>query len=214
MTDDFKLPAISPLDVADWRIDMFGIYAQVREIAKTDPHDAHVVWRNERDELFVHHPASPLLDQKRDDFHGLSYFDYDPAMCFEAVVEPADPETREVTTGTDGVVTFERVGVVNPDGIGSLDVWRLTGYGGGIFIPVKDALAGQDGGTYGAGRYLVDTIKGAHLGLNSTSLILDFNFAYNPSCAYDPRWLCPLAGPGNTVATETRAGERMGRSAA
>ncbi|MGZ8690506.1 MAG: DUF1684 domain-containing protein [Aeromicrobium sp.] len=109
---------------------------------------------------------------------------------------------------------LERVGTVRPAGIGRLDVWRLTGYGGGIFIPVKDALAGTDGGTYGAGRYLIDTIKGAHLGQNADALTLDFNFAYSPSCVYDPRWLCPLAGPGNTVGTEIRAGQRVGQSAA
>lgn len=214
MSDDFSLPSLSPLDVADWRVQTFGIYAQVREIARTDPHGAQVVWRNERDDLFIHHLASPLLDQRREDFHGLSYFDYDPTFRFEVAIEPAAPDTRDVTTGTDGIVTFERVGVVEPEGIGSLDVWRIAGYGGGIFIPVRDALAGKAGGTYGAGRYLIDTIKGAHLGQNAQSLILDFNFAYNPSCVYDPRWLCPLAGAGNTVDVEISAGERMGPSAA
>jgi hypothetical protein len=186
----------------------------VREVAKTDPYGAHVAWRNGRDEMFASHPASPLLDQKREDFTGLSYFDYEPTFRFEVPVAPAEPETREVTTGTDGVVRFERIGTVDPGGLGSLDVWRLTGYGGGLFIPVKDALAGKDGGTYGAGRYLIDTIKGAHLGRGSGTLILDFNFAYNPSCVYDPRWLCPLAGTGNTVVDEIRAGETVGGSAA
>lgn len=214
MSDEFSLPAISPLDVADWRIRTFALYGLVRTVAENDPHGAHVAWRNGRDEMFVSHPASPLLDRKRDDFHGLGYFDYDAALRFEALVEPAEPESREVTTGTDGTVTFERIGVVDPEGVGSLDVWRLTGYAGGIFIPVKDALAGKDGGTYGAGRYLVDTVKGAHLGKNSDRLVLDFNFAYNPSCAYDPRWLCPLAGSGNTVGVEISAGEAVGRSAA
>ncbi|MEO6473320.1 MAG: DUF1684 domain-containing protein [Aeromicrobium sp.] len=214
MSDDFALPAISPLDVADWRIQTYELCWRVREIAAFDPLGAHVVWRNGRDEMFIDHPASPLLDQKREDFAGLSYFDYNPDFRFEAVIEPAEPESREVTTGTDGVVNFERIGVVNPDGIGNLDVWRLSGYGGGIFIPVKDALAGKEAGTYGAGRYLIDTIKGAHLGRNATSLILDFNFAYNPSCVYDPRWLCPLAGAGNTVRVQIPAGERIGHSAA
>jgi uncharacterized protein (DUF1684 family) len=214
MSDDFALPALSPLDVADWRIRTFALYELARIVAETDPYGAHVAWGNGRDEMFLHHPASPLLDQKREDFHGLTYFEYDPTFRFEVPIEPAEPETRDVTTGTDGTVTFERVGVVRPAGIGSLDVWRVAGYGGGIFIPVKDALAGKDGGTYGAGRYLIDTIKGAHLGTENGSLILDLNFAYNPSCVYDPRWLCPLAGAGNTVGTEIAVGERIGRSAA
>jgi len=215
MSDDFTPPAISPLDVADWRIQTFGLYARVREIAKADPLGAQVVWRNDRDEMFVHHPASPLLDQKREEFRGLSYFDYDPDLRLKAPILAAEPERRDVTTGTDGVVPFERIGKVDLDGIGSLDVWRHAGYGGGLFVPVKDKLAGQDGGTYGAGRYLIDTIKGAYLGRRvPDSLILDFNFAYNPSCVYDPRWLCPLAGQGNIVEVEITAGERMGRSAA
>ena len=68
----------------------------------------------------------------------------------------------EVPTTTDGVVPFERIGRVELPGLGSLDVWWLDSYGGGVFVPVKDALAGR--GTYGGGRYLVDTVKGADLG--------------------------------------------------
>lgn len=214
MPDEFSLPAISPVDVADWRIRTFDLYARVRTVAETDPLSARGLWRGDRDEMFAKHPASPLLDQVRDDFAGLDHFDYDPAFRFEAEIEPAESETREVITGTDGVVTFERIGVVRPGDLGSLDVWRLAGYGGGLFIPVKDALAGTTAGTYGAGRYLIDSIKGAHLGLDGIRLILDFNFAYNPSCVYDPRWLCPLAGPGNTLTVEIPAGERMGHAAA
>ncbi len=64
--------------------------------------------------------------------------------------------------------------------------------------------------TYGAGRYLLDTVKGADLGNEDAALVLDFNFAYNPSCSYDPRWVCPLAPPPNRIDTEIRAGERAG----
>ncbi len=116
----------------------------------------------------------------------------------------------EFATGTDGVVAFERVAVVEIPDAGSLDVWRLTSYGGGLFVPVRDALAGSPGGTYGGGRYLIDTIKGADLGpeAGETTLVLDFNFAYNPSCAYDPAWACPLAPPGNVLDVEVPVGER------
>ena len=197
MYDEFALPVNSPFDVADWRIRTFDLYARVREMAQTEPLAAHTLWREDREEMFLHHPASPLLDRKREAFESLSYFDYDPDYRFDVAIEPADPEQRDITTGTDGTVRFERIGVVDPDGIGGLDLWRPAGYGGGVFIPVKDALAGTKGGTYGAGRYLIDSIKGAHLGLNARSLILDFNFAYNPSCVYDPRWLCPLDTAGD-----------------
>ena len=120
----------------------------------------------------------------------------------------------EVETGTDGVVPFDLIGLVDVPGVGSLDAWRLASYGGGIFLPVKDALAGVRGGTYGGGRYLLDTVKGADLGPGraAESLILDFNFAYNPSCAYDPAWACPLAQPGNSVAVEIPVGERYSGS--
>ena len=84
-------------------------------------------------------------------------------------------------------------------------MWRLASYGGGVFVPVKDALAGSE--TYGGGRYLIDTAKGADLGGDERSLVVDFNFAYNPSCAYNPAWACPLAPPGNVVATPLRVGE-------
>jgi hypothetical protein len=79
---------------------------------------------------------------------------------------------------------------------------------------VKDGLHGKPGGTYGGGRYLLDTIKGADLGPGRVpeSLVLDFNFAYNPSCAYDPEWACPLAQPGNTTKVEIPVGERYSGS--
>ncbi|HET6651741.1 MAG TPA: DUF1684 domain-containing protein, partial [Nocardioides sp.] len=133
---------------------------------------------------------------------------YDPTWRFEVEVQPAEPGRIEVTSGTDGVVPFERVGLVELPGVGSLDVWWLASYGGGLFVPVKDASAGRPGGTYGGGRYLLDTVKGADLGGRGRSLVLDLNFAYNPSCAYDPAWACPLAQPGNVVDTEIPVGER------
>jgi uncharacterized protein len=128
----------------------------------------------------------------------------------EVVVRPAEPRTIAVVSGTDGVVPFELLGVVDVPGVGRLDVWRLASYAGGVFLPVKDASAGTPGGTYGGGRYLLDTVKGADLGPGRTpgSLVLDFNFAYNPSCAYDPAWSCPLAQPGNTVAVPIPVGEQ------
>jgi hypothetical protein len=109
-------------------------------------------------------------------------------------------------------VPFDRVGRVDLPGVGTLDVWRLASYGGGLFVPVKDALSRVAGGTYGGGRYLLDTVKGADLGGGRApwSIVLDLNFAYNPSCAYDPAWACPLAPVGNTVDVEIPVGERYG----
>lgn len=199
---------MTALEIADWRRRVFALYGDVRDA--TDPSAAHDAWRRGRDELFSHHPASPLLPDDRAGFSGLPVRPYDPSWRFEATVEPAAQQRLEVETGTDGIVRFELIGVASIPSLGSLDVWRLASYGGGIFVPVKDALAGTPGGTYGGGRYLIDTVKGADLGPGSApeSLVLDFNFAYNPSCAYDPMWACPLAQPGNTVDVEIPVGER------
>ena len=128
------------------------------------------------------------------------------------MIQDAEPLLIEVETGTDGVVPFERLGLVEVPSVGALDVWRLASYGGGLFVPVRDALSRVPGGTYGGGRYLLDTVKGADLGGGRApwSLVIDVNFAYNPSCAYDEAWACPLAPPGNVVDVEIPVGERYG----
>ena len=215
-------PTVSDaLAVLDWRRRTAASYQEVRRIATTDPAGAHGIWVQRRDELFADHPASPLLPADRARFAGLPVARYDPAFRFEVDVEPAEPADFAATTGTDGVVEFVRIGVVRLGALGSLDVWRLRGYGGGLFVPVKDALAGSPGGTYGGGRYLLDTIKGADLGSasragagfgsgpGSSALVIDLNFAYNPSCAYDPAWACPLAPAGNVLAAPVPVGERV-----
>jgi hypothetical protein len=199
---------MTALEVADWRRRVHSLYALVRGTA--DAPAAHALWREARDELFATHPSTPLLPEDRGAFDGLPISPYDPAWRFEVGITPAEPTRMDVETGTDGIVPFERIGIADVPGVGSLDVWRLTSYAGGIFLPVKDALAGIHGGTYGGGRYLLDTVKGADLGPGAApeSMVLDFNFAYNPSCAYDPAWACPLAQPGNRVAVEIPVGER------
>ena len=199
---------ITALQVADWRRQIFALYAEVR--AATDLFAAHDLWRRERDRLFATHPSTPLLPDDLSHFTGLSTTSYDPDWRFEVEVTPAESRHLDVETGTDGIVPFDLIGVAEVPGVGSLDIWKLGSYGGGLFVPVKDALAGRPGGTYGGGRYLLDTIKGADLGPGAAldSLVLDFNFAYNPSCAYDPAWACPLAQDGNRVAVEISAGER------
>lgn len=200
--------ARTALQVVDWRRRVFALYAAVRDAES--PEDAHELWRIERDELMLHHPATPLLPQDRVLFEGLPIASYDPAWRFELPILPSDEATFEFATGTDGVVPFERVGHVEIPDAGSLDVWRLASYGGGLFVPVRDALAGRPDGTYGGGRYLIDTVKGADLGSDpgAGTIVLDFNFAYNPSCAYDPAWACPLAQPGNVLPVAVPVGER------
>jgi uncharacterized protein (DUF1684 family) len=201
---------MTALDVADWRRRVHAIYSEVRAAGADAVHQAHERWRIERDQLFATHPATPLLPDDRAAFSGLPVEPYDPRWRFEVNVREAEPRRFEFETATDGIVPFELVGIADLPGVGSLDVWRLASYGGGIFVPVKDALAGRPDGTYGGGRYLLDTVKGADLGSDAatSTLVLDFNFAYNPSCAYDPAWACPLPPIGNTVAAEIPVGER------
>ena len=203
---------MTALEVVDWRRNVFALYASVR--AAADPAIGHELWRTGRDRLFSAHSASPLLPDGRGVFVGLPVAPYDPAWRFDLEILEAEPERLELETGTDGVVPFERLGRVEVPDVGSLDVWRLASYGGGIFIPVKDALAGRDGGTYGGGRYLIDTVKGADLGSGAhpETLVLDFNFAYNPSCAYDPAWACPLAPAGNVIDVDIPVGETYSES--
>ncbi|GAB3517686.1 DUF1684 domain-containing protein [Arthrobacter monumenti] len=194
--------ASTVLYIADWRNRVFALYRQVRAIASSEPTRAHAYWWQERDELFRTHPASPLSDAAKSRFTGLNVAPYNPDARFECVIrESASAEMREIPTGTDGVVPFERIGTVELGGVGTLALWRLASYGGGLFLPLRDGLAGTPEGTYGGGRYLLDTAKGAHLGEGSKpgSIIVDLNFAYNPSCAYNEKWACPLPGPGNSL---------------
>ncbi|WP_426563681.1 DUF1684 domain-containing protein [Angustibacter sp. McL0619] len=201
------------LDVADWRRRVHELYRTVR--SDDDPARAHANWRRGRDRLFAEHPATPLLAEQRDGFSGLPVAPYDERYRWEVALQPAEPDTPDefsASTSTDGTVPYRRIGVValaTPGGEVRLDVWWLASYGGGLFVPVRDAAPN----TYGGGRYLLDTIKGADLGASRdasgrTTLVLDLNFAYNPSCAYDPAWACPLAPAGNTTQVALPVGER------
>jgi uncharacterized protein (DUF1684 family) len=124
-------------------------------------------------------------------------------------VGPADEQELRLPVSRDEEIAASRVGRVRFEIRGqaaALDLFWIRGYGGGLFLPFRDATSGRS--TYGAGRYLYDTIKGADLGTEDGALVLDFNFAYNPSCAYDPRWACPLAPPGNRLELAVEAGEK------
>ena len=188
----------------DWRRRVFALYTAVR--AERDPAAAHAKWCASRAQLLMTHPDSPVPAADRGSYPGPEVAPYDPAYRFEVDLDGEVEEMHlEVATGTDGVVAFDRVGRLRLPGIGDLDAWWLRSYGGGLFVPVRDALAGTQ--TYGGGRYLLDTVKGADLGSRNGALVIDLNFAYQPSCAYDPAWACPLAPPGNVVQAPVPVGE-------
>jgi uncharacterized protein (DUF1684 family) len=194
------------LTLMDWKRRVFALYAHVR--AAGDREAAWRRWRDGRDELFRDHPQSPLPPSERAGFVSLPYFEYDPALRVLAAVEPADGERRAIAASGNETVSFRRfahAAFTLDNRPQRISLFWLEGYGGGVFLPFADATSGAE--TYGGGRYLLDTVKGADLGAEGNELVLDFNFAYNPSCAYDPRWVCPLTPPENRLELAIRGGE-------
>jgi uncharacterized protein (DUF1684 family) len=193
------------LELADYREQVARLY-----LAEPSEGEAGVAaFRRGRDRLFLEHPQSALTAEQRKAVPGLPYFPYRPEARVATrlgQVEPGD-ELAIDTGGEDGTVRYRRVGrLATP--YGDLILFWTLGYGGGLFLPFRDATAGQE--TYGAGRYLTDTIKGTFgrgLAVDGERVVLDFNYAYNPSCAYNSRWACPLAPPENRLDAPVRAGE-------
>jgi uncharacterized protein (DUF1684 family) len=197
---------VNELELLDWKRRIFELYAEVR--AAPDPGEAWEHWRSVRDELYRTHPQSPLTQEAREGFSEVPYFPYDPALRVLADVDPAAAEVREIEGSAGSSMRFRRFGrarFVLGGAEQSLELFWLEGYGGGVFLPFGDWTSGKE--TYGAGRYVLDTVKGSDLGTVGDRLVVDFNFAYNPSCAYDPRWACPLTPPANRLRLEVRAGE-------
>jgi uncharacterized protein len=197
------------LSLWTWRRAVAELYASAR--SASGPEAAHSLWRTGRDALFRAHPQSPLPADDPLRASGLPYWPYDPAYRFEVVLDPVPDGPRlHVDAGADGQVTLVQLGwVAVPAPVSArLAVWWLDQYAGGVFLPVRDGTAGS--GSYGGGRYLLDTAKGADLGGTDTTLVLDFNFLYHPSCRYDPRWTCPLAPPANRIPAPLAVGERLG----
>lgn len=195
--------------LAEYRHRVAEQYAAVR--ANPNPAAAWIAWRAARDDLFRQHPMSALDDARRAGFQGIPYAPYDPAWRF---VLPVDTQVKpEAFTGElpEGTIRYMRCGRVQftaPTGeTGTLSLFWIQGYGGGIFLPFRDTTNGST--THGGGRYLLDTIKGADLGITPDTIVIDFNFAYHPSCYYSPRWICPLAPPENYLAFPVSAGEQQ-----
>jgi uncharacterized protein (DUF1684 family) len=196
------------LELADYRRRVVLLYLGEPRAGRAGAED----FRRRRDALFSDHPQSALSGSQRGGFRGLSYFAYDPEAVVRTRLEPTEERHGlEIDTGgEDGVLRYRRVGVLPVPG-GELTLFWMEGYGGGLFLPFRDATAGEE--TYGAGRYLTDTAKGTlgrgfDLDAASGEVVLDFNYAYNPSCAYNSRWACPLAPPENRLDEPIRAGER------
>ncbi len=186
------------LELADYRAAVAALYLGGTDLAG---------FRAARDDLFRRHPQSPI--PRSAPFDGLRYFPAAPDAVVEAPLRAAPGELEIDTGGPDGVVRYDRAGILDTP-YGELSLWWIAAYGGGLFLPVRDATCGTE--SYGGGRYLTDTVKGTHgrgvVPLDDGRVRVDFDYAYNPSCAYDARWACPLAPPENRVTAEIRAGEQ------
>lgn len=200
------MTAAETLELLDWKRRVFSLYAAVRTL---EPEAAWELWRETRDELFRSHQHSPLPAERRGSFTGLDYWPYDPRARVLAELEDveATPEPVE-TSGTEPILfrTFARASFEVRGEPLTLELAWLAAYGGGVFLCFRDGTSGRE--SYGGGRYLLDTVKGADLGEDEGRVVLDFNFAYNPSCSYDPSWVCPLAPPANRLPIPVEAGER------
>jgi uncharacterized protein len=198
------------LDLLDYRRRVFAMYSQIREQGTAAP-ASFALFRSTRDDLFATHPQSALDTQQKSTFRGLRYYEYNPAYrMLVALNQNVEQVEYFADGGHDGDVKIRQIGQVDfelPNGTGSLGVFWIAGYGGGIFIPFRDATNGD--ASYGGGRYLLDTIKGADLGSDGDKLVLDFNYAYHPSCYYNARWTCPLAPMQNRLSFRVEAGEQL-----
>ena len=196
------------LELADWRREVGALYAAVRR--EPDPASGHAAWVAGRDRLFRTHPQSPLLPDDPLRATGLSIWPYDPTWRFELpLIEAPEPAELTLPSGSDGDTSLRRVGQVRlPAPLdATVDIWWLQQYAGGLFVPLRDGTAGES--SYGGGRYLLDTAKGADLGGRDGRIVVDLNFLYHPSCRYNSAWQCPLAPPGNTITAQVPVGERL-----
>jgi uncharacterized protein (DUF1684 family) len=198
------------LELLDWRRRVAELFAELRR----KPPDAETLawFRSAKDGLFRDHPQSPIPIDERSNFGGLAYWPYDANARVLAGFTETLSESPEATFNRGEEIAFRRIGTLGFDLYGqhlTLAAFWIVGYAGGLFVPFKDQTSGHE--TYGAGRYVLDTIKSADLGSDAetATAILDFNYAYHPSCAYDPVWVCPLAPPDSRLAIPVRAGERL-----
>lgn len=209
------------LDLYDYRQRVTAMYAERRSSLQAGENQEMVWWRFRlrRDLLFRDHPQSALDEQQRSTFRSLVYFPYRRAFCVTARIEPErEPTSLVVSLSAGEELTMLRVARLFfrlQEQEASLVLYWLNLYGGGLFLPFRDSTSPTE--SYGGGRYLFDTIKGSDFlpapGADAQRfLLLDFNYAYNPSCAYHDRWVCPLAPPENRLDIAIGAGEKKFRA--
>ncbi len=204
------------LDLYDYRTRVAEMYRLRRQASIADEDAATILqhFRDSRDKLFANHPQSALDQEQKQHFHGLRYFPYNPSMCVETEIETnVEPQLLSVAMNAGESMTMTTIArlLFKLEGVAAtLSLYWLNIYGGGLFLPFRDATSPAE--SYGGGRYLFDTIKGSDFlpvpgASTNERILLDFNYAYNPSCAYNDRWVCPLAPIENRLNVPIRAGE-------
>lgn len=159
-------------------------------------------FRKEKDEYFAHNPQSPLTPEQRRDFKGLHYFPENDSLRLEVQVEPFENrQTITMQTSTGGAQEYTRFGRFKFQADGQDAELTICQADYGFFLPFIDALAGTE--TYPAGRYLEPEA------LPGNRFLIDFNVAYNPYCAYNERWSCPITPAENRLKVPIRAGEKL-----
>jgi uncharacterized protein (DUF1684 family) len=160
------------------------------------------IFRAGKDEFFGSHPQSPLTRDQKKGFKGLAYFPENKALRLEVKVEEFPvKESFEMQTSTGGLQHYERFGRFSFEVEGETVALTLFQNEHGFFLPFVDSLADHE--TYPAGRYLEPEP------LPGNRLIVDFNLAYNPYCAYNDMWSCPITPAENRLKAAIRAGEKV-----
>lgn len=159
-------------------------------------------FRREKDEFFGRHPQSPLTPEQKRGFIGLQYFPENEALRLEVQAEPLfDQQPMQMQTSTGGVQTYIRHARFKFQVEGQEAELTIYQNENGYFLPFVDSLAGKD--TYPAGRYLEPEA------LAENRFLVDFNLAYNPNCAYNEMWSCPITLAENRLKVPIRAGEKL-----
>ncbi|HET9111265.1 MAG TPA: DUF1684 domain-containing protein [Ktedonobacterales bacterium] len=218
------------LDLYDYRRRVADLYRERERAYREGVNEEETLrrFRVGKDALFARHPQSALPVEERERFDGLRYYPYAPELRVEAILTPLKPEPADtegepepqIEASGPHTMRFRpaaRASFTLGQTPTTLTLYWIDVYGGGLFLAFRDATCPAE--SYGGGRYLFDSVKGSEpialdgpgegaMGYSGGRILLDFNYAYNPSCAYDPRWVCPLAPRENHLPMPIRAGER------
>ena len=204
---------MSLLSLINWRREIFSIYNEVR--SEKDGIVAWKKWKDKREKLFKCHPESPTFNpNKQSSFNNVPVLHpYNKKFSLFSKFEViSNSEIIQLKTDENSITRLKpfikTTNLKNHLGI-ELTIFKIGGYGGGLFLPFTDSGCKSGGIHYEGGRYLIDTIKGADLGeLKTDELRLDFNFSYNPSCSYNSKWTCPVINYYNSIPVFVDAGEK------